>query len=183
MTITLSKIDPSRQSDVELFCRMYAAYEALLDSYSSVPFPALQKDLPLDKQIRNAKHWYLDRSDLLVNCYLIHCEDVDVPVGFIIVQTLIARSQRPTLYVCEFGLLPEYRRLGIGQAVVKELLRLYPYEHLFWYTIKGNAPANAFWQHVVDDTDNRLNPEKRPDIRSEPDLIKWCFSRTVQIEE
>lgn len=97
-------------------------------------------------------------------------------VGFVILQDIKQNeygNDISILYISDFYIAPTYRRKGIGTLAINELINKYGTRLWFWYVIKENKPAIAFWNRI---SSTLLTPviDSSCKVINEDELKSWA---------
>lgn len=119
-----------------LFEKMYRDYVAELGEYS-----VRIKSNPLTAADINGIY----NNKLLMRFFITN--NTGEIVGFCLVGFGSNTHIETDYYIAEFYVLPEYRRIGIATAAVKELLSMLPGKYCY-HVLKKNINARHFWDYV-----------------------------------
>lgn len=119
-----------------LFEKMYRDYVAELGEFSQ-----RIKSNPITATDINGIY----NNKLLMKFFVTN--GVGKTVGFCLVGFGDNTHTETDYYIAEFYILPEYRRIGVATAAVKELFSVFPGKYCY-HVLKENINARHFWSYV-----------------------------------
>ena len=151
-------------ADAKLFKQMYMDYWRELSKY--------MKQKPLFTE-RDYKVKY--EQDVQLRKFFI--QDEGQYKGFIILQYVDEYSlKRPSWYVVEFYILPEFRRSWVGHNAVRHFVKTRRSD-FFLYVIKANFPAHQFWDSIGRRADVVVTHRDDIDVDDDVDLYAFRFKK------
>lgn len=133
----LSKLQNKNTKQIKIFKKMYGEYIEELKMYS----PRLkEEDFTYEEMM---KVMFNKCTDI----YFVKIEEKII--GFVIIGIQYP-ERHPDLNfsICEFYILPEHRRQGIGENIIKQILKNYK-GLMSLYVLKENITAKLFWNDVA----------------------------------
>lgn len=144
-----------------LFEKMYRDYDAELGEYS----PRIKCNPITGKGVKD-----IYNNTLLMKFFV--ANGAGKYIGFLLVGFGDNTHPETDYYIAEFYILPEYRRIGIATAAVKELLSLFPGKYCF-RVLKENINARCFWDYIQKECCS--NPLSLEDPCDFPDCDFFAF--------